>query len=74
MQKIAAAKNNKDELTLITKKVGSNYSLLDRFLSVDLNFAFSALAESGGAARAAPNPSSISQIVTPPGFESELTG
>ena len=68
-KKIAAAKNNKDELTLMTKKVGSNYSLLDRFLSADLNFAFSALAESGGAARAAPNPSSIPQMVTPHGFE-----
>ena len=58
-----------DELTLITKKVGSNYSLLDRFLSADLNFAFSALAENGGATRAAPNLSSISQIVSPDGFE-----
>ena len=48
--------------------------LYRRFLSADLNFAFSALAENGGADRAAPNLSSISQIVTPPGFEPELTG
>jgi len=38
--------------------------LYRRFLFADLNFAFSALAENGGVARAAPNLSSISQIVT----------
>jgi len=38
-EKIACAKNNMDELTLITKKVGSNYSLLNHFLSADLAFA-----------------------------------
>jgi hypothetical protein len=35
----------------MTKKVGSNYSLLNRFLSAELNFAFAALA-AGGALRA----------------------
>jgi len=38
--------------------------LYRRFLSADLNFAFSALAENGGTDRAAPNLSSISQIVS----------
>ena len=62
-QKIAREKNNCHDLSNMAKKVGSNYSLFNRRLSADLNFPFAALASGGGNASAAPNDSTISQMV-----------
>ena len=62
-QKIVRAKNNCHELTLMAKKVGSNYLLKERRLSATLEFAFGALFLGGGCAAAPPNFSSISKMV-----------
>ena len=68
-QKIARAKNNCHDLSIMAKKVGSNFFLMNRRLSANLNYAFAALSAEGGAASAAPNPLSISKIVSPGGLE-----
>ncbi len=73
-QKIARAKNNCHELSLMAKKVGSNFFLMNRRLSANLNFPFAALSAEAGAASAAPTDSSISLLVTPPRFELGLIG
>ena len=51
------------------KTVGSNFFLMNRRLSANLNYAFAALSAEGGAASAAPTDSSISLLVSPQGFE-----
>ena len=68
-QKIARAKNNCHDLAIMAKKVGSNFFLINRRLSTNLNYAFAALSAEGGAASAAPTTSSIFKIVSPEGFE-----
>ena len=68
-QKIARVKNNCHDLSIMAKKVGSNFFLRDRRLSANLNFPFAALSAEGGAASAAPTSNSISFLVTPTGFE-----
>jgi len=62
-QKIARAKNNPDKLKAVGNKVGSNFFLMNRRLSANLNYAFAALSAEGGAASAAPTESSISFLV-----------
>ena len=62
-QKIARAKNNCHDLSIMAKKVGSNFFLMNRRLSANLNFPFAALFAEGGAASAAPTDSSISLLV-----------
>ncbi len=73
-QKIAREKNNCHDLSIMAKKVGSNYSLLNRRLSSGLNFPFAALASGGGVASAAPNDFAISQMVRPKGVEPSTFG
>ena len=68
-QKIASEINNCHDLSIMAKKVGSNYSLFNRRLSADLNFPFAALASGGGDASAAPNDFAISQMVRLEGLE-----
>ena len=68
-QKIARAKNNCHDLSIMAKKVGSNFFLMNRRLSVNLNYASAALSAEGGAASAAPNHLSISKIVSRQGLE-----
>ena len=68
-QKIARAKNNCHDLSIMAKKVGSNFFLMNRRLSANLNYAYAALSAEAGAASAAPNPLSISKIVSTGGFE-----
>ena len=68
-QKIARAKNNCHDLTIMAKKVGSNFFLMNRRLSVNLNYAFAALSAEAGAASAAPTDSSISLLVSRQGVE-----
>ncbi len=63
-QKIARAENNCHDLSIMAKKVGSNFFLNDRRLSADLNFAFMALATGGGVASAPPCDSSFSFFVS----------
>ena len=53
----------------MAKKVGSNFFLMNRRLSANLNFAFAALASGGGIASAAPNDFAISQMVPLEGIE-----
>jgi len=60
-QKIAAAKNNCHDLSIMAKKVGSNFFLMNRRLSAKLNYAFAALSAEGGAASAAPSTFAISK-------------
>jgi len=67
-QKIARAKNNCHDLSIMAKKVGSNFFLKDLRLSANLNFAFRALATGGGVASAPPCESSISFLVSREGF------
>ena len=68
-QKIARAKNNCHDLSIMAKKVGSNFFLLNRRLSADLNYAFKALATGGGVASAPPCESTISKMVSSKGVE-----
>ncbi len=68
-QKIARAENNCHDLSIMAKKVGSNFFLKDRRLSTNLNFAFAALSAEGGAASAAPTDSSFSFLVDRRGIE-----
>src|SRR3989344_8005145 len=68
-EKIVRTKNNCHDLAIMAKKVGSNFFLMNRRLSANLNYAFAALSAEGGAASAAPNPLSISKIVSPGGLE-----
>ena len=68
-QKIARAKNNCHDLRVMAKKVGSNFFLMNRRLSANLNFPFAALSAGAGATSAAPNPLSISKMVTTAGLE-----
>ena len=68
-QKIARAKNNCHDLSIMAKKVGSNFFLMNRRLSANLNYAFAALSAEGGAASAAPTDSSISLLVIGEGFD-----
>ncbi|MCX6789490.1 MAG: hypothetical protein NTZ42_02670, partial [Candidatus Gribaldobacteria bacterium] len=56
-------KNNCHDLSIMVKKVGSNFFLMNRRLSADLNYAFAALSAKGGAASAAPTSDSISLLV-----------
>ena len=70
-QKIARAKNNCHDLSIMAKKVGSNFFLMNRRLSAHLNYAFAALSAEGGAASAAPNSATISFLVSPSGLEPE---
>ncbi len=79
-QKIARAKNNCHDLSIMAKKVGSNFFLMNRRLSANLNFAFAALSaeapyvpQGKGAASAAPTPDSISFLVSAGGFEPPTT-
>ena len=58
----------------MAKKVGSNFFLMNRRLSANLNYAFAALSAEGGAASAAPTSDSISFLVTPLGFEPRIFG
>ena len=67
--KTARAKNNYDELKFISKTVGSNYSLLDRRLSVEYKNSFKILAAFGGAAKNPPSKSTISLFVSRQGLE-----
>ncbi len=68
-QKIARAKNNCHDLAIMAKKVGSNFFLMNRRLSANLDFAFAALSAEAGAASAAPTSFAISKMVSPEGFE-----
>ena len=68
-QKSRAQKNNCHDLSIMAKKVGSNFFLQDRRLSTTLDFPFAALSAEGGAASAAPNSLSISKIVSRAGVE-----
>ena len=69
-EKIAREKNNCHDLSIMAKKVGSNFFLKDQRLSADLNFPFAALASVRQLAEsAAPNDFAISQMVRPEGFE-----
>ncbi len=63
-QKVARAENNCHELSLMAKKVGSNFFLKERRLSATLDFPFAALAAEAGAAGATPTFSAISKMVT----------
>ncbi len=67
--KIARAKNNCHDLSIMAKKVGSNFFLLNRRLSANLNYAFAALSAEAVAASAAPTTSSISKMVSPDRLE-----
>ena len=74
-QKIARAKNNCHDLSIMAKKVGSNFFLMNRRLSANLNFPFAALSaeapyvpQGKGAASAAPNSLAISKMVSPGGI------
>ena len=58
----------------MAKKVGSNFFLMNRRLSANLNFPFAALSAEGGAASAAPTSDSISKLVTSLGIEPRLPG
>jgi len=49
-RKIACAKNNRHDLAIMAKKVGSKYFLKDHQLEFSLNFPFRALAAGAGAA------------------------
>ena len=73
-QKVARAENNSHDLSIMGKKVGSNFFLNDRRLSATLDFPFAALSAEGGAASAAPNSDSISFLVTPLGLEPRFLG
>ncbi len=73
-QKVARAENNCHDLSIMAKKVGSNFFLMNRRLSANLNYAFAALSAEGGAASAAPTDSSISLLVTPVGIEPTIFG
>ena len=68
-QKVARAENNCHDLSIMAKKVGSNFFLMNRRLSANLNFPFAALSAEAGAASAAPTSDSISFLVTSEGFE-----
>ena len=68
-QKIARKKNSCRDLSIMAKKVGSNYFLFDRRLRGELNFPFAALASDAGVASAAPNQSAISKMVGAHGLE-----
>jgi hypothetical protein len=71
-QKIACAKNNCHDLSIMAKKVGSNFLLKDRRLSTNLNYAFAAVSAEhfdsaqckAGAASAVPTSDSISFLVS----------
>ena len=68
--KIARAKNNCHDLRVMAKKVGSNFFLMNRRLSANLNYAFVPLSGTeGGAASAAPSTFAISEMVSREGFE-----
>ena len=67
--KIARAENNCPDLSIMAKKVGSNFFLMNRRLSANLNYAFAALSAEAGAASAAPTSDSISFLVSRPGLE-----
>ncbi len=73
-QKIARAKNNCHDLSIMAKKVGSNFFLMNRRLLANLNFAFAALSAEAGAASAAPTSDSISFLVTLRGIEPRFSG
>ena len=73
-QKIARKKNSCRDLSIMAKKVGSNYFLFDRRLRGELNFPFAALASDAGVACAAPNQSAISKMVKARGFEPRING
>ena len=68
-QKVARAKNNCHDLSIMAKKVGSNFFLMNRRLSANLDFAFAALSAEAGAASAAPTSDSISFFVGQEGVE-----
>ena len=68
-QKIARAENNCHDLRVMAKKVGSNFFLMNRRLSADLNYAFAALSAEAGAASAIPTSDSISFLVSLEGLE-----
>src|SRR3989304_9157002 len=68
-QKVARAKNNCHDLSIMAKKVGSNFFLMNPRRSGTFNFPFAALSAEGGAASAEPNPLSISKMVSPRGLE-----
>ena len=67
--KIARAKENSHLLAQMAKKVGSNYSLMNRRLSATLKFPHMALSAGAGATSAPPNKNSISLMVTAGGLE-----
>jgi len=54
-EKIARAKHNGEELSFFAKRVGSDYSLNDRWLFCVYKKGFAALAAGAGAASAIPN-------------------
>ena len=68
-QKVARAENNCHDLSIMAKKVGSNFFLMNRRLSANLNYAFAALSAGAGAASAVPTSGSISFLVSPERFE-----
>ncbi|KKS88610.1 MAG: hypothetical protein UV63_C0032G0016 [Microgenomates group bacterium GW2011_GWC1_43_11] len=68
-QKVARAENNCHDLRVMAKKVGSNFFLINRRLSANLNYAFAELSAEAGAASAAPTSDSISLLVSRPGLE-----
>ena len=68
-QKVARTKNECHDLAIMAKTVGSNFFLMNRRLSANLNYAFAALSAEGGAASAAPTDSSISLLVIGEGFD-----
>ena len=72
--KIARAKNNCHDLRVMAKKVGSNFFLMNRRLSANLNFPFTGLFAEAGAATATPTAFAISKMVTPEGIEPSLQG
>ena len=62
-QKVARAENNCHDLSIMAKKVGSNFFLKERRLSATLDFPFAALSAEAGAASAVPTFSAISKLV-----------
>ncbi|MBU4209914.1 recombinase zinc beta ribbon domain-containing protein [Patescibacteria group bacterium] len=72
--KIAHKKSALNELRPILKNIGSNFTLLDKRLFLNLNFAYATLATNGRAACAPKTENDFSLLVTPRGIEPRLPG
>ena len=72
--KIAHKKSAFNELRTIIKNIGSNFTLLDKRLFLNLNFAYATLAANGCAACAPKSKNAFCEIVTPRGIEPRFVG